>query len=610
MKGLIPFIYSSVCALSMVISSYAQVDSLVLSEANVLENSPLRSLEKTSYTTIESVLSKNPSINIKDSGPSAITSISMRGGGTSHVSVRWNGVEINSPLLGQLNVGLINPVLFDEIELGVSAQDKANTGLSGDLNFKNSNELVKGFKHTIFLETHTYDHKKLNTHFRFGKGRTVTGIKIYEAFGKNNYPIAIKEGEIKFQEHADIERKGIMADHVFYINKKNKIDARAWIQDSYSLLPPHAAQNKSLATQYDKFKRFQANYERQLGKNNLNLQLSYFDETSLYINQKDSSRNSFDQFQANLLWTKSFQNGWRGAVRSSLTRIEGETDHFDSVPLRITSEINASIDKTWKKFQLNMMGAGLKINESYLPSFKLFGKYFLTKNFHVKGTYHKNFRIPSFNDLYWNRGGNPDLSVEKSESLEVGVRYKFEYKWILLEPTATLYNRETINWIMWILDPQEDIWKANNLAPVHSKGLEYSLPMSFKISPKWNFNIGVGGQFSSSEFSEPVELPNINKGDQMYYFPKVSYVVKSSISYSGYSFSADLEHRGINHGVLYELEPYQVMDIAFSKIWDVKKESIGLFLIAHNVFNTWYEMVERRPLPARYFSIAIKFKSL
>jgi iron complex outermembrane receptor protein len=37
-----------------------------------------------------------------------------------------------------------------------------------------------------------------------------------------------------------------------------------------------------------------------------------------------------------------------------------------------------------------------------------------------------NFRIPSFNDLYWQQGGNPDLRPENAYQYELGQEIRFQ----------------------------------------------------------------------------------------------------------------------------------------------------------------------------------------
>jgi iron complex outermembrane receptor protein len=52
-------------------------------------------------------------------------------------------------------------------------------------------------------------------------------------------------------------------------------------------------------------------------------------------------------------------------------------------------------------------------------------KYDVTKNYNIKINASRNFRIPSFNDLYWQQGGNPDLDLKMRISTNWGKKFVF-----------------------------------------------------------------------------------------------------------------------------------------------------------------------------------------
>ena len=77
------------------------------------------------------LLSKETPIYIKSSGPGGLSTISIRGAGASHTQLYWNGISINSPTLGQLDLATLPVAFIDEAEIHLGASsvvDGSGTG--------------------------------------------------------------------------------------------------------------------------------------------------------------------------------------------------------------------------------------------------------------------------------------------------------------------------------------------------------------------------------------------------------------------------------------------------------------------------------------------------
>ena len=63
------------------------------------------------------VLQQTTPIYIKAYGPGNLASISFRGTGANHTAVLWNGININSPTLGQSDFYLLPNLAFNEVSI-------------------------------------------------------------------------------------------------------------------------------------------------------------------------------------------------------------------------------------------------------------------------------------------------------------------------------------------------------------------------------------------------------------------------------------------------------------------------------------------------------------
>lgn len=82
----------------------------------------------------------------------------------------------------------------------------------------------------------------------------------------------------------------------------------------------------------------------------------------------------------------------------------------------------------------------------------------------------KNYRAPSFNDLYWVPGGNADLKPERSFNVEGGARYKAVLDSFSVSMTGALYQNRVSDQIKWL--PRAGVWQPFNILEVDSRGVE------------------------------------------------------------------------------------------------------------------------------------------
>ncbi|MDR0866533.1 MAG: TonB-dependent receptor [Candidatus Symbiothrix sp.] len=89
-------------------------------------------------------------------------------------------------------------------------------------------------------------------------------------------------------------------------------------------------------------------------------------------------------------------------------------------------------------------------------------------------------RLPTFTDLYYvapEQQGQPDLQPEKSESVELGLKYDNRF----LSISFTGFDEQGKNLIDWIKEtPNDAQWKATNLTSVDKTGFEINAAISFQ----------------------------------------------------------------------------------------------------------------------------------
>lgn len=144
----------------------------------------------------------------------------------------------------------------------------------------------------------------------------------------------------------------------------------------------------------------------------------------------------------------------------------------------------------WEKLKLNL-GAryddysnfGSQLN----PSFSLLYK--INPKNKVNMSIARSFRAPTFNDLYWpNDGwssGNPNLNPEKGYTGEIGYESEINK---YLSSAITYYHSKFSQLIVWETDPITWFSQPNNIGSAKIDGIEFNN----KITPFANLEIDLG----------------------------------------------------------------------------------------------------------------------
>ncbi len=88
----------------------------------------------------------------------------------------------------------------------------------------------------------------------------------------------------------------------------------------------------------------------------------------------------------------------------------------------------------------------------------------------LRASYGKNFRAPTFNELYWIAGGNPELRPERSISADAGMTLLVDLEGDLSLDLSSFWidSRDRIVWV----PATGTYWSPQNIGEVSSRGLE------------------------------------------------------------------------------------------------------------------------------------------
>jgi len=102
--------------------------------------------------------------------------------------------------------------------------------------------------------------------------------------------------------------------------------------------------------------------------------------------------------------------------------------------------------------------------------FSLDASYAISQHYALQFNGSKNYRIPTFNDLYWQPGGNLDLVPESSYGLDFGQTFNYKFANLKLNGFY-ITTKDLIQW----KPNNSGIWSPINIAEAENYGVEAEL---------------------------------------------------------------------------------------------------------------------------------------
>ena len=207
----------------------------------------------------------------------------------------------------------------------------------------------------------------------------------------------------------------------------------------------------------------------------------------------------------------------------------------------------------------------------------------------------RNYRIPTFNDLYYQGSGNLNLKPESSYQAEIGHEFKFKNTTFSL----TNYYIKIQDLLRWSPSSGGN-WTPNNVAKVTTYGAEILVNYNKKIG-KNQFDFTSTYAYTISEDEQ--------KKKQLIYVPYHKFTAALAYSFDKLSAHYQYLYNGevfTSSDNFYILDDYLVSNVGIDYQFG-KKKFLQLGFDVLNVFNENYQSVSTRPMPGRNYTINLTF---
>ncbi|GAA4409826.1 TonB-dependent receptor plug domain-containing protein [Nibrella viscosa] len=578
------------------------------------------------------ILEQFSAIPIRNYGNGMLSVLSIRGTGPGHTAVNWNGVSINSPMLGQQDLSLIQSIAFDQasVQWGATNTLVGTDAVSGAVLLTSKPRWQSGLSAQASAQFGSFGRRGMQLSTRYGTdnarwtGRTgISWLTIRNDFPYRN---SSRFGQpIERQKHAAVRQFSAVQDIYGKLSNRYYISLNSWYTEADRQLQPGIGISGT-ETQQDNALRFVLSVVGSHNRHSSLVQISQSAEQIRYINPvirtDDISVAKQTQFRVEEQWELQgnqanwyLKTGVEGALATATvpayqvlqTQWRGEgygMTTYENNRLRVSGQIRKGWITGFDPPIVPSLGVDYRIRSG--------DDLTITAKAHLSRVY----RVPTLNDRYWRPGGNPDLRPETGWSQEGGIliRHKPEStptsgaSW---ETSATVYHALIHDWILWRPGINETYWSAQNLQTVRSRGIETAFRYMWSVGQiRINNQLSLAYNRISNE--QAIGSSDVQtKGNQLMYAPLISLNQQNQIGWNGWELGIQntyISRRYTLTDVSAFLPGYMLINAQLSKQLSWNKQLLRIMFSGYNLSNTTYQTVENRAMPGINYQFTFFFK--
>jgi len=587
------------------LDSIQKLDEVVLSDVKLKRNAKgfkvtvlSDSILNKNNTSLTDILRYNSSIYFKENGYGMVSSPSFRGTNASQTAVIWNGININSQLNGQVDFNTVSSSNYNSIAIrsGGGSVQYGSGAIGGSVHLNNDLKFGRHFDNRLKLSYGSFNTKETALNSSFGERLWTANIGIAYRDSQNNYRIL---GTDRKNRNGAFNNLDLNANLGFVISKTDviKLYHQSFKSDrafSATLVAP--SNSKYLSDDYRtmiEWARVSGSFSSKLKAVNLREEYKYFENKNTDNFSKGAATTWLLKYSVNYKFSKTL------ALNTIVdyTIIKAQGNSFDN-PKRDVFSVTAILShKPLPKLQY-AFSARQDVNSDFKSPlvFSADANFKALEYYTLKLNASKNFRVPTFNDLYWQPGGNLNLKPESSLQLDLGQVLRINNSEIRLNA----FYIDSSNLIQWRPNSETGYWNPVNVA----RAANYGLELDTSIRKEFDKHIIA----LNSNYSYTIAR-DLDKNVDLFYVPM--HKANVSISHNYKKFTAFYQHlyNGEVNIIGDKLTSFDVGNLGMAYHFNANGNNQYLLdFKINNLYNTYYENVSLRPMPNRNFTLQLIIK--
>jgi iron complex outermembrane receptor protein len=569
------------------------------------------------YTTLADILSLQSQVFIKSYGPGGIATSSFRGASAAHTAVLWNGFNLQSPMHGEFDFTLAPAFMLDDVSLqygGVGAL-YGSGAVGGAVNMRQRID-EPGVHGTVMIQSGSYGHSAYGV--KAGLGGTQSGgvIRIYRQSARNDfeYDNTALAGSPKVKQTNSGMEQTVVSATGRVAGSAGSLEIHAWAQAVGREVPPLMINTSSIASQADKNLRLAAEWKHDVKGTTVAVRQAYlwellgFEDPNALVSGLSISRSSVSE--AELI--ASIKRGWMLNAGVNNTFVTATSNGYPGQLSMNRLGLFASLKNT-SLLRKTAMTVGVRqewVSTGQAVPCPFAGvEWRPLHGMKIHGLASTSYRVPTFNNLYWTPGGNPDLKPERGYSQEAGFSFgSAASRNFKVSFSLTGFNRMIEEWIIWL--PQAGYWTPRNIRTVWSRGGEGMMRLTCKRGA-WHFSGTSQVNYILSTNHRVKDVNDASAGRQLIYTPRLSHQHELRMARGNLFVAYNHSYTGVRFTTADHtewLDPYQYATLLAGYTLRYTRADITLHFKINNLWSSKFQAVQWRPVPPANYLLTLLFQ--
>lgn len=574
------------------------------------------------FRTLAQLLQHRNVVFVKSYGPGLLSSLSLRGTEAVHTPIIWRGFTLQNTVNATPDPGMESVPENYKMSLLPGGQSGlfGSGAIGGTLQVNPVAPKEKGIHGGAGLEFGSFNRNNQFFHLAYKGNRDVfsAGVRLYSTL--NNFPYVNRtfiNRPTERLENAAARGYSLNADYTHQLKKYGEITTSIWYQVNKRQIPGTMITGNGKAKQIDKNLRSMIGWKHTFReKHSLSLKSAFLYDY-LFYNEHSLPNPSFMIQYASLS-----QAEYVYSIHKNHSLMAGVNHAYYKVFMSEYQGISPQRNQTtlflgYRYLLPKQLGeAAIQAVEEitdgqwtpFCPSLSV--RLEPVKSFSLRMRINRNYRQPSFNDLYWFPGGNPNLKPETGLAQELGAQFEKNIeskngRKFSIYISSTGFHQTIQNRIVWIPGPL--FWTPENIDRTRGFGNEsdikfgvyknnrsfvleghYSYTKAVRAKPRFEGDPAFGKQLPNI----PMYLGSVSatfsiKRTTLYYVHRFTGLRFTLADNSAFIPSFHTGAVGIRQAVYF---------LGFK---------LNAWFELDNLTNTRYEIIEFRPMPGRNFRVGV-----
>ena len=618
-------------------------------------------LQRLSALSVADAMRYFSGVQLKDyGGVGGVKTVDVRSMGTNHLAVSYDGITLGNAQNGQIDLGQFSLDNVEEISL-YNGQKSAIFQAASD--FASASSVYIRTKMPRF---EVGEHTHLKVRAKYGASDLLRSSVLWEqrlsqdlslstnaefmtASGKYQFRYRRKnlDGTVAWDTTAIRQNGDIHAERV-ELNLHGMLNQGQWqlkgyLYNSARGIPGAIVNNVwSRGERQQDLNTFgQASWQKSIGNRFSTRWLAKYAFYQTGYQNRDTTvlpvDNTYRQQELYLSTANVVEllPGWSASLSYDLRWNKLNASTFNFVfPTRWTHTLSMATAIDYRHLKVQASVAGTKINDhtrsgnsthtdSQLTPALFANIYpFRGKWLSLRAYVKQSYRMPTFNDLYYNDLGNAALKPERATQYDLGMAINktcgAHETQTLLSLTADLYYNKVKDKIIAYPKGQQFRWTMLNLGEVDIRGLDVVASGTFPhlgrtVLPSLRDEVALTLR-AQYTYQRAIDVTDSSKSfyrHQIPYIPRHSGTLIAALDWQGWALNYCFIYTGerwnaqVNNDYNH-MQPWYTSDLSLSKELMLRQTRLRLTAEVNNLLDQQYDVIANYPMPGRHFAINLE----